>query len=779
MHKRTAIRSLSVYALGLSAAFCPAPAVAREARHRVDIVAGNLTQALTSLSLQTGISFAVDSRLLRVDVRPLHGEMTAREGLDRLLRHTGLRAVRVGPMAYRVLPRNPAPITPRIDAPISPADIVVTARKQIELLSKIAAPVSVYRGSDDASENPASAHDVASAVDGLVLTHLGPGRDRLFIRGIADSPFNGFSQATVAVQMDDGRLTYDAADPNLRLVDIARVEVLKGPQGPLYGTGALGGVLRIVTNRPVLDETRGWASLGYSAVGHGGFGAMAQGVLNLPVIEDRVALRLVGYSAAEPGWIDDAMGRDNANQSLTTGGRIALRLQPAADWTVDLGATAQSIRQRDSQYVDSDAADLTRAVAFPEPRTAALELLRGTVEGRIGQLRFTAALSHTWQRQDDLYDASASAGELGVTGPANYRDHRAYRVLNQEVRLASAPDARLAWTAGLSYLAASTSATGTLRAGDGSSTVPFTLDRRVTETAIFGEGSLPLLARVRGAIGMRIFRATTDDARAESGSVAAEARAVIGASPSASLSFDIAPGKLLYARMATAFRPGGIDVTNRSTGRYAADEVTSVDLGTKFQLAGGRLMLDGDFFYARWSDVQSDYLEANGLLATRTAGSATIYGIEGAMAWQPSRGWRLEAGATLQQPRLTHAADGSDLPVDRRLPIVPDVSGRLLLRHEIDLGGGRLVTDLRGNLLGASRLSFDTGLDRRTPGYFIAGVTLKWRRGPISFTATVDNILDSRADTFGFGNPFSVRTTPQFTPYRPRTVSISMARAFR
>lgn len=92
---------------------------------------------------------------------------------------------------------------------------------------------------------------VASDVEGLTLTALGPGRNRMFLRGVADSPFNGASQSTVALLVDDARLTYSAPDPDLRLVDVDRVEILKGPQGSLYGTGALGGIIASSPTVPI------------------------------------------------------------------------------------------------------------------------------------------------------------------------------------------------------------------------------------------------------------------------------------------------------------------------------------------------------------------------------------------------------------------------------------------------------------------------------------------------------------------------------------------------
>src|SRR5690606_14816127 len=101
---------------------------------------------------------------------------------------------------------------------------------------------------------------------------LGPGRNRLFLRGVADSPFSGESQSTVAVVLDEARVTYSAPDPDIRLVDVERVEVLKGPQGSYYGTGTLGGIYHIVTRRAQVDKTSLALSANVESVAHGGTG---------------------------------------------------------------------------------------------------------------------------------------------------------------------------------------------------------------------------------------------------------------------------------------------------------------------------------------------------------------------------------------------------------------------------------------------------------------------------------------------------------------------------
>lgn len=767
-------------ALAASAALCVDPALARDTRYRIDIGAVIIVDALATLSAQTGLSFASDGPMPRRSVTAVRGEMTPDEALDRMLRPLQLRAVRIGPRTYRIVQRA------RADegaAPVEPAapteDIVVTGRKQSELLSAMAAPVAVYvPDQENRAGVAATTRDVARGTEGLTLTNSGAASDRPFIRGIADSPFNGLSQSTVSIQLNESRLTYNAPEPGLRLVDIARVEVLKGPQGPLYGTGALGGVYRIVTNRPVLGLAEGNTSLGVSSVTGGGFGGQAEAVINLPVLGDRAAVRIVGYAATDPGWIDNAsLGRD-LNWSRTWGGRLALRVLPFDGWTVDLSAMTQSIRTGDGQYVIGRGEGQIRDVPIREPRSSKLEALQSTVTGSIGTLRLTIATGLTRQTQADVYDASASAASLGLPSPATYYDWRRYVVLDQEIRIGSAPGSRFAWVAGTSFMLARSNADGPLLSGNGLPARIPSAYRRILETAIFADASFPLLDRLRAGIGIRGFHTDTRDDRFASIDPAMQAEASFSVTPSASLSYEIAPDQTLYARLGTAFRPGGLDPGNAATRRYVADEIRNLDLGGRVRLDGGRLSLDGILFKASWNNLQSDYLGADGRIATHNVGRASIIGAELSADWRLSGGWRLRGGATVQRPRLTHDMNGNRLPRDLRLPVVPDISARLGVARDIDLRGWRVTPDLSANLVGARHLSLDADLDRRMPAYVIGRLSASVARDRLTLRVDIDNLLDAGADTFALGNPFSVRTTFQHTPLRPRSFTLSASRRF-
>ncbi|WP_242123562.1 TonB-dependent receptor [Sphingobium sp. Sx8-8] len=756
------------------------PAHAREEKFSFDLPAGPLAQSLSRFSELTGVSVGYPGALPVVTVRRVSGTMAAETALHKLLEGTHLRAVQAGPRLYRLeqaasrhAARAPAAALP----PAGPgADIVVTALKRPQSLDDVALSVSILgaEGLGSASRSLAS-RDMSLTMEGLAMTNLGPGRNRQFIRGVADSPFLGQSQSTVAVQVDDARVTFNAPDPDLRLIDVDRVEILKGPQGPLYGSGVLGGIYHVVTHQPELDDASAWARLSGSAVDHGGTGSGGEGMVNLPLIAGRLAVRAVGYRFLDGGWIDNIGVAKDSNSTRTSGLRVSAKWAPSQDWSVDAGYAVQNIGSRDSQYLLTAGRDLERAGHRPEPTDNDFMLVHGTVTGHLGGVQLLSATSYVRNAFGYGLDASAAAAHFGLSGAAWFDDDRHYSLFNQELRLSSGRDS--GWVAGASYLRASASERGTVTGESGKTRTVVQTQRIVTEYALFGEASAPLLARLDATLGARLFYSLAQDETREAGKRRVdESTGKIILSPSMALSYRLAGGGILYLRYARAMRPGGLAPSGMTaSGHFDADELGTFDLGMRRGFWGDRLLLSGSAYYTDWQEIQSDYLLANGLITTRNAGRARIIGIEAAADWQVGAGFALKLGGSAQDARLTHTADGTKLR-DRRLPITPGLSGRAALSYSYRLIGWSGQTAVQANYIGKARLSFDDDLDRSMQPYTSVAVNSTLERGPWTAGLRVDNLFDVRGDSFAFGNPFSIRVAPQYTPLRPRAITLSLAR---
>lgn len=758
------------------------PSIARAEVRSINIPAGPLSGSIRSLSDQTGVSVGFAGPMPSIVTRSVRRAASAAEALRQMLEGSGYRAVATGPSSFRIervpTPRRAQPsVTPAPHPNPTEPDIVVTARKRSELLSTLPATDHVVRPDrlQAASGIPGS-EAIGREIPSVSMSSMGAGRNRLFLRGIGDGPLNGFNQGSVALLLDEARLNYDAPDPDWALVDIGQVEIVEGPQGPLYGTGALGGIVKVSTNRPDLSHSSLRVVASLSDTEDSGVSNSQSVVLNAPVLQGRLGVRAAVYREQLDGWIDNIGSASNANRERLAGGRLALRWSPAERWTVDLAGAIQNRRTRDSQYVDGNRGALERPDRLREPRDLDAKLAMMTVKGPVGGLELASITSLSRQEAVASYDATPLAPALGTIGNTLVEDDRHYRLFDQEVRIANARGHRLEWLAGTSLIQASTDAQ--IVARDSVRTQPLlTLKRTVTEAALFGEASIAITPELRLGGGARIFSDNIDDEGQEGQSVRKRGLRNIRASGDASLSWTPAAHTTLFLRGATAYRPGGINAEPAaSQPAYEADELASLELGVRHQLLR-TLSLDATLYAARWQHVQADELLANGLVATRNAGNALNLGLEGDVRWSPGPGFVLSGGFIVQSARLETSGRASGID-DPRLPAVPQAAVRLKADHGFRLGrwDGRAGFGLRYS--GATHLSFDPVFDRRTGGHLTIDASLTLSRNGWALGLAGDNLTNSTADVFAFGNPYRVRAEPQRTPARPRTVGITLSRNF-
>lgn len=225
-------------------------------------------------------------------------------------------------------------------------DIVVTARKRgEELLQDIPASISAIGGAELARQGASSFESFAYRVPGLTFTDQGPGLKRYTLRGIQSA-----GQEQVAVYYDEVPVpgiqssTGDSGSQigDLQLYDMARVEVLKGPQSTTFGANSQTGAVRFITNKPNLGDVEGSVKVEANSVSGGGEGGNIYGMVNMPVVADMLGLRVVAYHDRTAGYVDNVrLGYKNVNRDATSGIRAILRWEPAPGWSVDAMAWYQ------------------------------------------------------------------------------------------------------------------------------------------------------------------------------------------------------------------------------------------------------------------------------------------------------------------------------------------------------------------------------------------------------------------------------------------------------
>ena len=425
-----------------------------------DIPAGRLSDALVSLGEQAGITIgASDPNLASVRSRQVRGRMTIREALSRLLAGTGYQFAFVAPRTVRVTRianANAAPrpvIRPAPPPPPPPeTEIVVTGSKQQTPLENFAGTVRMVDiGSTDVGRfGIRGTEGVVARLPMLSSTNLGTGRNKVFIRGIADSSFNGPSQALVGQYLGDIRLSYNAPDPDLQLYDFKRVEVLEGPQGTLYGAGSLGGILRLVPNSPDPSNASAAFSGGLLATQHGEFGGDLSAMANLPIERERLTLRAVVYGASEGGYIDDVgRGERNVNRVGVYGGRAALLWTPDDEWQIELTGLAQFIAARDGQYAERGLPPLARRSSLAQPFENDYQLGALTLRRRMRSIEListTSVVRHDLETEFDATDPVAGAP------PQLFAEDVGLTLFTNETRLSRPNSDGAGWVLGFTLL---------------------------------------------------------------------------------------------------------------------------------------------------------------------------------------------------------------------------------------------------------------------------------------------------------------------------------------
>ncbi len=751
-----------------------------------DIPAQPLDHALIVLGNQAHISVGgMDRGIDAVRGNAVRGKMPIARALRIMLRDTGFTFVEIDAHTIRIVrarlsrsPAKPAPEAARDSRSAqNPApEIIVTATKQQFGLDGYPGTASIAEiGEAGLSERQATAAFVARMAT-LSSTNLGPGRNKLFVRGIADSSFSGPTQSTVGLYLGNLRLTYNAPEPDLRLYDIDRVEVIEGPQGTLYGAGTLGGIIRLVPNAPDLTGFHAFANAGSSTTMRGDAGSDLGAMINIPLVGDQVGLRLVGYRQIEGGYIDNAsLGAKNTNRSLVRGGRANLLIRPGDGWTVNLGAIKQNIDTRDGQYAETSLPPYTHAATIPQPHDndfSGANIEFGKSWNRLSLISSTGAIRHDLS---ETFDAS------GI-GEQAFKDNERILLFTHETRLSrNSPDGS-SWVAGVSFVR------NVDRIGRGfglpTDAPPSpSLRNAKTEVAVFGEATRPIAPDLFATLGARLVMASTIG-ELQGGTGAnfeprAKQRRIL---PTAAVSWKPHAGMIAFARYQTGFRSGGIAITGSQANtaqRFASDEIHTGELGVRFGQAGDihrpRLSGGASAFFTIWKDIQADLIAANGLPLTANIGRGRVFGLEADALWRPCDDLALEMSLFVNDSALVGPALGFEDINEHRLPNIPKGGGRIDIRWEKHISAGWLLK-LDGSLhySGRSNLGTAAPLILEQGEYAEAGLSASLESKTWQFSLDAANLTNERGNSFSYGNPFTVFNGNQITPLRPRTVRLGV-----
>ncbi len=807
---------MRAWCIGLAAIAVSAPAQAQTQRVAIDAPAASAGETAIVIARQAGASVVIADRDLAARKVPaIRGRLSAEEAVARLARAAGARAVRAGSNGWRLVPRaaaraaprpRPAPTPAPAPPPLPPEteDIVVIGSKRDVPLADYAGQAELLAGEALAFGGVGGTEKITQRVPTVSSTYLGAGRNKLFIRGIADSSFTGPTQSTVGQYLGDLRLSYNAPDPDLRLSDLARVEVLEGPQGTLYGAGSLGGIIRLVPNDPEIGATYGAAMVGGSVTGHGTPGVDASAMANLPLIADTAALRLTVNAETQGGYIDKPLlGREDVNRTAVYSGRASLRFEAGPDWTVDVIGVGQRIDGRDSQYADRDGPPLSRAAAVAEGFDADFAQGQFVVTGRLGELRFKSSTGVTGQELEERYDATTPGEEPRVFTQINDT-----WMLANETRLWRPLGARTGWLVGASYTHNATRLTRTLGPPDAQGAVTG-VTNVINEFTIYGEASVRLADMLVATGGGRFTYSQLSGQGEDVARELALAFANVTASrgeeiflPSASLAATVLPDTTLYLRYQEGFRPGGLAIAGDFVTRFRNDSLATIEFGARHGRAGsGPFNIAGSVAYTRWRDIQADFIDSAGLPSTANIGDGRIWTATLAAGVALTPRLRVDAGITWNDGRiddppafvLANVAQVVDIPgfsgrleelpanILERISEIPNIArfaGRIGFDYRQPVGRDlELTAQGWAHYVGRSQLGVGPELGELQGDYLDTGLTVRVGRERFGVTLGLTNLADEEGNRFALGTPFAVGRD-QITPLRPRTIRIGVDAAF-
>jgi iron complex outermembrane receptor protein len=797
-------------ATGLAYGAAGLAATPKADRFNFAITAKSTPEALIDLAVQAGITIGGGGGCQgRKTV--LSGRFTVAEGLNRLLHGTACRYEFVDARTVRIVaaPPGPKPAAATAahvtaEAPAEPVEanipeLVVTATKRPGFTGDFPGALSVVGGAKLMDTGVTDTESIARQRASFTTTNLGPARNKILLRGLSDGAFTGRTQSTVGTYLDDVPITYNAPDPDLRLADVENIEILRGPQGALYGAGSLSGIYRIVTRKPQYDETSITVDGLVAGTQGGAPSTEIDAVFNTPLAGDRAAGRLVLYDDREGGYIhNDTLRESNVDLTTRIGGRAGVSVQLNDHWTALLSTAVQNLRSADTQYVTVDRLNLHRSNQVRETHhnDFAQAALSVSGDGPWGRLESsTAIVRHDYASR---YDASAVLTAFGAD-PADdvgLFDEAAFmRRAVEDVFWSSPETGRLHFLAGAFGSISVDHTPSELRARQGAAGTLRRLYRELrrdglNEYAAYGEATYDLGGGWTAAAGARAFQTDIHTTSTVASPAANQTRnldkrrSYDGVSPKLSLQKQWASGDYLYALASSGYRAGGFNTggllaPSPNTAMFRPDHLQNFEIGGGADSADGRWKLRSALFYDHWSDIQTDQYLSSGLSYTANVGDGRNIGWEAEVSYQLSPRLRLEANSLVDRPQVTSLNPGFTAIVGARLPGVPNGAFSGLLTYDRPMSRSRhLLLTAQASYTGSSRLTFDSRFSPLTPSYYTADLSaqIKTPRGRVA--AFITNPLNSSKDTFSYGNPFSFGQVRQVTPQRPRTVSLSLSRSF-
>jgi outer membrane receptor protein involved in Fe transport len=695
-------------------------------------------------------------------------------------------------------------------------EIIVTAQKREEKISDV--PLSITAISADTLErqNDTRFEDFAARVPGLSYIGTRPGIAQISLRGVTTGPSQ--PNASVATYVDETPLTSSTIfasgsllTPDFDTTDIERIEVLRGPQGTLYGANALGGILKYVTAPPGLSAVSGRVEVDGTSVAGGDSGYGVRGTINAPIIEDRVAGRINVFKRKDPGYVDDpTTGRTDVGGSDVEGGRASVLAKINDDLSVRLTAFGQHLDGRGIASEDVVSPGLTPYYGDLVQKRLAAEFLKlrnavynATVNWSVGAADVVSSSSYSETTAHAQQDYSFQVAPLAAALPplalgAGLNNAISQRKFTQEIRLQSPATNELEWRLGLFYTHEQGNRQQTINpiAAVPVALYDVTFSARFNEYAGFGDLTYHFTPKFDITAGARISKNDQTFHQISRGLLlrVAPGRTFLYDSDSSdrSATFLINPrwrptdDLMIYGRIASGYRPGGPNVVSPGSAgvvpaAFDPDRLINYEVGAKGNVLGGKLAYDASVFYIDWTDVQIVCL-VGGLTYECNGGKAKSQGVEANLTYHLLPGLTFNVNGAYTDASLTTDVRTISARSGDPLPFAPRWSGSASLDYQRALfsawDGFAGVTD---RYTGSRQSTYSLDTTRLTlPAFNLVDVRLGVTNPQWTVTLFAKNVGNERGITNVSSETVLSASSLLYAAniLQPRTIGLSVSMRF-
>jgi len=811
-----------------------------------DIPAQAMSSALVQFAKQAQVQLITASvELGKLSSPGAAGKLRARRALEKVLEGSGLTyslvgentvAISTGPLDSskegRKSSNEDLRVTPVDKTSSSQAnadgssggltEIVVTAQKRSERLQDVPVPVTVISGESLIANNQVRLQDFYTRIPGLAVTPDDlVGQAMVTIRGVSTGPY---TNPTVGIVVDD--IPYGAstgiaggsAIPDIDPSDLAQIEVLRGPQGTLYGASSIGGLLKYVTVDPSTDAVSGRLEAGTSSVYNGAeLGYNMRGAVNIP-LSDTAAVRASAFVRQDAGYIDDPVHHVNGTNWIEAyGGRVSALWRPSDVLSLKVSATLQDTMKHGSSEVDAETG-LSGLQQNDAPGTGKYDLkvqvYNATLKAKLGVLDFTSISGYGVNRNYSSFDLTPAFSvytepQFGVTGTPSNQLNKTSK-FTQEFRLSSPVGEPLEWLLGAFYTHENSPNIQDVLAEDFTSgaivgswlhqLIPSTFE----EYAAFTDITYHFTNQFDVQVGGR----ESENRQANSQSAEGPYETVLLGLPSETFSspevktrdnsftylvtprFKFTPDLMVYARLASGYRPGGPNynaVAFNLPPSFKPDKTQNYELGVKGDTFDHVHSFDASLYRIDWKDIQVTVINpANYSSYTANGSRAKSQGVELSLEAKPIPGLDLASWIAWNDAKLTEpfplGPPGSVAgAAGDRLPYSSRYSGNFSIEDSFSLGGpsqpfvGATVAYV-GNREGVFNVTPPANPPREEfPSYVQIDLRAGVRRDSWLVNGYLTNLADKRGLlTGGIGT-----LNPNAYYYiQPRTVGVAVSKTF-